>query len=271
MNHPLVSIIIPVYNVEKYLKSCLNSIFSQAYDNYEVIAVDDGATDNSGKILDEYAKKYNNLRVVHKRRNAGSLLARKDGLNMSKGEYIMFVDADDILNSSAVEILMMYILNDSDAEVVIADFDRNNTNIDMDRASLPEAASIDRYVLFERINQRNAAKYETVWGKLLKKGLFSDVKFLPFTYSEDVAVMSQIYDKAKKVIEINLPLYHWLIREGQLTGSLNLSDSAKSWAEKIHSYITSGRHLDVNEDELRKYDIEYMVEQCEKVYNRARI
>lgn len=222
MRNPLVSIIVPVYNVEKYLKECLNSIFYQGYDKYEVIAVNDGSTDNSGKILDEYAKTHNNLRVIHKK-NAGAALARKDGLNMSKGEYIMFVDADDILNSSAVEILIMYTLNNADTEVVISDYDRDNIDIDINKDFLPEASSINRYFIFEKINQKNATKYETLWGKLIKKELFTNVEFLPFAYSEDNVIMSQIYDKAKKVIEIDLPLYHWLIQEGQATGNLNMN------------------------------------------------
>ncbi len=90
----LISIIIPVYNVEPYLRQCLDSIFEQEADNYEVICINDGSTDGSAEILDEYAAKYLNLKVLHVA-NGGTAKARNLGMELAQGEYIWFVDSDD--------------------------------------------------------------------------------------------------------------------------------------------------------------------------------
>lgn len=113
----LVSIIIPVYNVENYIKECVESCLNQSYSNIEVIAVDDGSKDNSGKILDELAIQNKKLKVIHKT-NSGVSAARNDGIDNSMGEYITFVDADDYLSPDAVEY-MMNILNETASDFVI--------------------------------------------------------------------------------------------------------------------------------------------------------
>lgn len=105
MKSPLVSIIVPVYNVEKYLSECLNSLIAQSYREIEIVTVDDGSTDESGKICDEYEKQDQRIRVIHKK-NGGVVSARNDGIYAAKGEYITFVDADDTIDSHTVEHLI---------------------------------------------------------------------------------------------------------------------------------------------------------------------
>lgn len=100
----LISIVVPVYNVEQYLKQCVDSILKQTYKNIEIILVDDGSKDNSGKICDEYCKKYENCRVIHKK-NAGLGMARNSGLKIIKGRYVSFVDSDDWIKPDAIEQL----------------------------------------------------------------------------------------------------------------------------------------------------------------------
>lgn len=102
MNKDLITIIIPVYNVEKYLKKCLDSIINQTYKNLEIILIDDGSIDNSPKICDEYAIKDKRIKVIHKR-NAGVSSARNDGLNKATGQYLIFVDSDDYIELNMVE------------------------------------------------------------------------------------------------------------------------------------------------------------------------
>ena len=100
----LVSVIVPVYNVEKYLRQCLDSLLEQTYKNIEVVMVDDGSKDSSGKICDEYAKKYENFYAVHKE-NAGLGMARNTGFEHINGEYVTFLDSDDYLENDCIEIL----------------------------------------------------------------------------------------------------------------------------------------------------------------------
>ena len=100
----LISVIVPIYNVEKYLRQCLNSLLTQTYNNIEVIMVDDGSPDNCGAICDEYARKYGNFIVVHKE-NAGLGMARNTGLEYVTGKYVMFLDSDDYIDSELIQIL----------------------------------------------------------------------------------------------------------------------------------------------------------------------
>lgn len=118
-NSGLISVIIPVYNVEEYLRECVDSVLSQTYENYEIILVDDGSTDNSGKICDEYAEKNDKITVIHKE-NSGPSKTRNIGLKAAKGEYIYFLDSDDYLKNNAFEKLVS-VAKTEDADVVFFD------------------------------------------------------------------------------------------------------------------------------------------------------
>ena len=101
-DYGLISVIIPVYNVEPYLRQCVDSVLSQTYQNIEIILVDDGSTDSSGIICDDYAHKHNNLKVIHKK-NAGLSEARNSGLEVANGSYIAFIDSDDWISKDNFE------------------------------------------------------------------------------------------------------------------------------------------------------------------------
>ena len=103
MKEELISVVIPVYNVKKYLKKCLETVVNQTYSNLEIILVDDGSTDGSEKICDEYATQYNNVSVIHKK-NGGLSSARNAGIDVAKGKYIGFIDSDDFVDKRMEEI-----------------------------------------------------------------------------------------------------------------------------------------------------------------------
>lgn len=104
LSRPLISIVVPVFNVETYLSTCIDSIIAQSYDNIEIILVDDGSKDNSGLICDNYAFKHDNIKVIHKK-NGGVSTARNAGISASRGDFISFVDGDDTINHRMIEIL----------------------------------------------------------------------------------------------------------------------------------------------------------------------
>ena len=106
MDEKLVSIIIPIYNSEKYLKKCIDSILEQKYNNLEIILINDGSTDNSGKICDRLAIEDKRIKVIHKL-NEGVSIARNKGLEMAKGEYIFFIDSDDYIDENIISLLKM--------------------------------------------------------------------------------------------------------------------------------------------------------------------
>ena len=108
----LISIIVPVYNVQEYLPKCLDSIINQTYKNLEIILVDDGSTDNSGKLCDEYAERDKRIKIIHQK-NSGQANARNKGIKESKGKYIAFVDSDDWIDEDFIETLEKYISNDN--------------------------------------------------------------------------------------------------------------------------------------------------------------
>ena len=109
-NKPTISVIVPVYKVEKYIRKCIDSILNQTYQNIEVILVDDGSPDNCGKICDEYAYLDKRVRVIHKK-NGGLGSARNVGLGLAKGQYIMFVDSDDYLTKDSIGTVLKAIVD----------------------------------------------------------------------------------------------------------------------------------------------------------------
>lgn len=113
---PKISIIIPVYNVEKYLPECFHSVRNQTYKNVEIILVDDGSTDNSGRMCDEYAKNRDNIKVIHQE-NQGLSGARNSGVRFSTGDYICFVDSDDVVTSDYAEVLLNTLADDTDIAI----------------------------------------------------------------------------------------------------------------------------------------------------------
>ena len=116
---PIVSVVIPVYNVEQFLKECVDSVLAQTFQEYEIILVDDGATDNSGILCDEYADKYNKVRVIH-RKNGGLSAARNTGLDAAKGKYVYFLDSDDYIRNDTLETLIAIAQQDN-SDVVFFD------------------------------------------------------------------------------------------------------------------------------------------------------
>ena len=134
MKNELVSVIVPVYNVEKYLVQCVDSILNQTYKNIEIILVDDGSTDSSGEICDRYAGSNNNIQCIHKK-NQGLGMARNSGIEAASGEYIVFVDSDDYLGENHIANLYAGICS-SEADTCIGGFTRDsdgkrtvNTNV----------------------------------------------------------------------------------------------------------------------------------------------
>ena len=118
----LISVIVPVYNVEKYLNRCVDSIINQTYSNLEIILINDGSTDTSGKICDEYKKRDNRIHVIHQK-NGGLSAARNAGIVIANGNYFIFVDSDDLIHPQCIEILYKVIKNDC-SDIVIGNYEK---------------------------------------------------------------------------------------------------------------------------------------------------
>jgi glycosyltransferase involved in cell wall biosynthesis len=208
MKNPLISVIVPVYKVEQYLATCLNSIVNQTYKNLEIILVDDGSPDNCGKICDEYAQKDDRIVVLHQP-NSGVSRARNAGLDIAKGEYIAFVDSDDYIALDMYEELMSIAQKQSADIVTCNHYTINNkgtvlcTN-NFDNLNVDEV----RYLIL-------MDKYSIcLWDKLYKASLFNDIRFKIDIYSEDLFIMPSLFFKAEKLAWTSQAYYYYCLNMG---------------------------------------------------------
>ena len=174
---PLISVIIPVYNVEKYLRECLDSVLAQTYKNLEIILIDDGSSDNSGQICDEYAAKDSRIKVIHQV-NQGVSAARNAGLKAARGQYIGFVDSDDYIKPDMYEYLYQLISKDN-ADVAMCNFYKGSF-----RTSSKDI--LDNYKLQKLLNIFDVPSWIFLWNKLYKSTLIQGISFRSdMTYGED--------------------------------------------------------------------------------------
>lgn len=205
---PLVSVIVPVYNVELYLRQCLDSILAQTYKNLEIILVDDGSTDQSGKICDEYAKMDDRV-VSYHQKNTGQASARNYGMTKMNGEYVAFIDSDDYVVPDYIN-KMMEISVEYDADLVQGLMQRFWDDGRIENAKV-ESKEIEQYsastALREFCYQRKFMP--SPWCKLIKTHLISDLEFPVGMGYEDLAIMYKLIGNAKRVVLVPEILYFY--------------------------------------------------------------
>jgi glycosyltransferase involved in cell wall biosynthesis len=214
-NLPLVSVIVPIYNVELYLEKCLDSIINQTYKNLEIILIDDGSPDNCGKICDEYVLKDKRIKVIHKS-NGGQSSARNIGLDIAKGEYIAFVDSDDYIADNMYKDLVD-IAQKENADIAICA--HYIVNYKGDRISQEDNISnltIDeiRYLIL----MDKCSNYP--WNKLYRADLFKNLRFYAGVYFEDMFIMPTLFFSAKKIVSTKEPYYYYNCKNQNSTMSI---------------------------------------------------
>ncbi len=211
-----VSVIIPVYKVEKYLEKCIDSVINQSYSNLEIILVDDGSPDNCGKICDKYAKKDNRIRVIHKT-NGGLSDARNNGIKIATGNYIAFIDSDDYVTEDYIEYLLKLIIdNNSDISIVMPyEVDENYiVKKIFKREKIYNYNSNDalKTMLYQK-------KFETsAWGKLFKKNVVNGIYFPTGKIYEDIGTIYKYILRAKKITFSTMKNYYYLQRKDSIMG-----------------------------------------------------
>lgn len=216
MNNPEISIIVPVYNVELYLRKCIESILEQTFKNFELIIVNDGSTDNSGIICKEYRKIDPRIKIIHKFNN-GLSSARNTGIEIAKGKYIGFIDSDDYINKYMFEILYENITKNN-ADISMCDYmevykDKNEIYCEKQNS---EKLILNNIESLEKIYDKEGWKYIIVWNKLYKKVLFSEVRFPVGKIHEDEMIVHEILYKAKKLVFDKSKLYYYLQRDNSI-------------------------------------------------------
>ena len=227
-----VSIIIPVYNVEQYLERCLETVVNQSYKGLEIILVDDGSTDSSGKICDKYKELDERIVCIHKE-NGGLSSARNAGVNIATGEYFVFVDSDDWVSIRMVETLTKALqknnsdivccefYNVSDSTLAVSDFSSNERKLTKEEAIL------------ELINWKIR---DYAWNKIYNSALFDGVRFPVGRNYEDMATTYKLFDKANSVYVIPDCLYYYYFRENSIANISNFDKLLKNKYDALISY-----------------------------------
>ena len=221
-NQPIVSVIIPVYNVEDYLCECVDSVINQTYKNLEIILIDDGSTDSSGKICDDYAEKDERVCVVHKK-NSGPSKTRNVGLEHAKGKYVYFLDSDDYIELNALELLVNTAESDA-ADLVFFDahsFSDNGVQIKQGYVVKGTYESKSGYEVLTDLH-KNKDYHCVIYLLFIKQKLITNNKiaFLESAYcSEDMLFTYQLFCQAKKAVQCKNTLYHRRYRSGSIVTS----------------------------------------------------
>lgn len=208
----LISVIVPVYNVEKYLSQCIESLINQTYANLEILLIDDGSTDKSGKLCDKYAKKDNRITVIHKK-NGGSASAKNEGLNCAKGEYLAFVDSDDFVEIDAYQYMVSQ-LEKEKADIIQCSFRDVFVNEQIDRIINESERSFDSSEYLRQYTMDWTCGL--LWDKLYKRNLFKDIRFEEGHIIDDEFFTYQGVMNAKKIIRSYKIVYNYRKRKSSV-------------------------------------------------------
>ena len=226
----MISVIVPVYNVEPYLVKCLDSIINQTFKDLEIIIIDDGSTDQCGSICDSYACSDSRIKVFHTE-NRGISSVRNFGLENATGEYIGFVDSDDWIEPDMYEILFNKI-EETGADIVECGFFREYSDktkeikYNSKNMTGPEAVS---YLL-------NGELFNAVWNKIWKKNCIGDIRFSESKVFEDIVFTSRVFADSTLVCYIDSVKYHYLQRDSSLSNKHNSDNLSKYWLSQRERY-----------------------------------
>ena len=215
----LISVIVPIYKVEKYLKKCVESILEQTYSNLDIILVDDGSPDNCGDIIEEFRKKNERIRTIHQK-NGGLSDARNSGIKIAKGKYIVCIDSDDWIEKNMIEVLYKDIIN-TNSDISVCEF--------VEEDDLQNILSTKKYnneiiefsskeALKSLIKQDILTNH--AWNKLYKASLFEGIEYPKGQLMEDVSTTYKLFEKANKIVYQNTSLYHYIQRGTSILGNI---------------------------------------------------
>lgn len=222
MENQLISVIVPIYNVEDYLRQCLDSILEQTLSHFEVVLVNDGSPDSSGDICREYVEKDSRFHYFEKE-NGGLSDARNYGIERARGEYLTFIDSDDYIDPLHLEYLYNTLMN-NDADISVSNYMNYHTSIDTFylhtfgdyyEKNYSSEELLDNLAILER----NDLSFSTIWGKLYKRSVFSFLRFPKGVIGEDVALIYKIYTQVQKIVYFHKDTYIYRENESGITKS----------------------------------------------------
>ena len=251
-----VSVIIPVYKVEKYLKRCLESVVNQTYKNIEIILVNDGSPDKCGEICDAYARIDSRIKVIHKE-NGGLSSARNAALDIVSGEYIMFVDSDDWISEDSLEQLYEYI--DADYDIINFKFsfvkEDSKELVEMHN-DIKDGYECDLITYIDKLFTGELNFF--IWNKLYKKNLFDEVRFPEGRNYEDLATIYKLYFNAKSIIVTDYTLYYYLLgNSNSITSNSTVKNMTDYLLNTKEIYEVNKNYLQINKRDFSNVDTWY--------------
>ena len=253
----LISIIVCAYNVESYIKECLESIINQTYKQLEIIIIDDGSTDNTSKICDEYQKKDKRIKVIHQS-NKGLAVSKNIGLDNTHGNYISFIDPDDYVKKNFIEILYKT-LKTKKVKMVMCNYKNKSDNILSKGINIFQEGYHTIDIMQKVYKNKNREGIYISWNKLCHKSIYENIRFMDVRYGEDTSVIYEILYNAKKIYYIDKELYIYRIRKESLTDKTS----------HINKLISLNKTTDHNKEICLKigYTKMYIELVVEKLYN----
>lgn len=262
---PLISVIVPIYNVGEFLVPCLESLTAQTYKNLEILLIDDGSTDSSAEQCDKYAAKDSRIKVIHKK-NGGVSSARNLGLDLAKGEYIAFVDADDLLKPDYFDVLY-YAVSEQGAEIVFCNaevVDEQGKLLYSMQSIKKNESNIDLETMLHQFTIGEGAQYSHVWGNLIKSCLAKQYRFCEIKYGEDTLYMFELLFSRPKIYLMNYEGYIYVRRRTSVTMSAKKTDL---WIDL--SLLTAYHRIYVNLPPISFDDSRYFLNYCAHCFHNA--
>lgn len=239
----LVSVIVPIYKVEPYLRQCIDSIINQTYKNLEIILVDDGSPDGCPQICDEYVSKDTRIKVIHKE-NGGLSSARNAGLDIATGEYVAFVDSDDWIEPTMYEDLLG-VMKTHQSDIVVCKYRNYFDGCDMSESGNNTVCSFEGYFNFidNLIPPGSPILYFMVWNKLYKRDVIKNVRFKDKQIYEDLYFDRLIFRNCKKVTYLDKTYYNYQIDRPGATASF-FNDNKLAKISELEAYLVELKDSD---------------------------
>lgn len=236
-----ISVIVPIYNAETSLKRCVNSIINQSYTNIEIILVDDGSTDDSANICDEYAHKDPRIRVLHQI-NSGLAGARNAGLDSATGEWILWVDSDDYIDVELCETVYLSAIK-YNADIVVFGFSKFYDNGEIESFSFEEKSRLlSVSEAMKQLSDKRIGNFS--WNRFFKKTLFDSIRYEEGKVYEDIGTTYRLIDKASTIFFLAKPLYYYYQSNASITHTISLKNIADKFEQRNQQYSFLKKYYD---------------------------